>query len=135
MQVQPYMMFEGRCDEAIEYYKKALGAKVNMLMRYKECPDPNAKISPGSENKVMHASIQVGDSTVLMSDGHCSGKTDFNGVTLTLIVGSDAEAGRVFTALADGGKVTMPLSKTFFSSQFGMLDDRFGMSWMVYVAA
>jgi PhnB protein len=135
MQVQPYLYFDGRCDEAIEFYKSALGAKVNMLMRFKDCPEPNfsEKCPPETSNKVMHASLRIGDSTVFASDGRCQGKPNFAGISLSLSVANDAEAERVFASLGDGGKVTMPIAKTFFSSQFGMVNDRFGVSWMVLV--
>jgi PhnB protein len=135
MQVQPYLFFDGRCDEAIGFYTKALGAKVQMVMRYKECPEPQAvaKFPPEMLDKVMHASLTIGDSTVMLSDGHCTGKPTFSGFSLSLPVSSDAEADRVFNALADGGNITMPLGKTFFSSRFGMVSDRFGVGWMVLV--
>jgi PhnB protein len=133
MQVQPYLMFDGRCEEAIEFYRKALGAKVEMLMRFKDSPDPNM-CQAGPENKVMHSSLRIGDSTVLASDGRNTGKPVFQGFALSLTAASDAEADRLFAALGDGGQVQMPLAKTFFSSRFGMLADRFGVSWMVYVA-
>ena len=133
MQVQPYLFFNGRCDEAIEFYRGALGAEVIMLMRFKECPEPN-QLQPGTENKVMHARLQIGDTVVLLSDGRCQGKPAFEGFGLSITVPTDAEADRLFNALADGGQVQMPLAKTFFSSRFGMVADRFGVSWMVYVA-
>jgi PhnB protein len=136
MQVQPYLFFDGRCEEALEFYSRALGAEVIMLMRFKDNPEPAAPgmVPPGSENKVMHARFRVGDSTVLASDGRCEGRTDFQGFSLSLTVANDAEADRLFAALADGGQVRMPLTKTFFSSRFGMLADRFGVAWMIYVA-
>jgi PhnB protein len=135
MQVQPYLYFEGRCDEAIEFYRKALGAEVTMLMRYKDSPEPHqpGMLPPGAENKVMHSSFRIGESTVLASDGLCSGKPDFKGVSLTVSVANDGEAERLFAALGEGGKVQMPLAKTFFSSRFGMVADRFGVSWMLIV--
>ena len=132
MQVQPYLAFEGRCDEAIEFYKKAIGAKVEMLLRFKEAPD-QSMVSPGSAEKVMHAALRAGDALLLMSDGRCTGSTNFHGIALALSVKDDGEADRVFNALADGGKVNMPLVKTFFSSKFGMLNDKFGVGWMVMV--
>jgi PhnB protein len=137
MQVQPYLFFDGRCEEAIEFYKKALGAKVEMLMRYSEAPDkpPPGMVAPGSENKVMHASFRIGDSLVMASDGSCQGKPSFQGVSLSLTVASEAEARRLFAELSDGGQVQMPLTKTFFSPGFGMVADRFGVSWMVVVQA
>ncbi|MGH6672816.1 MAG: VOC family protein [Xanthobacteraceae bacterium] len=133
MQVQPYLSFEGRCDEAIDFYKKALGAKVDMLMRFKEAPD-QSMISPGSADKVMHAAVHVGDTQLLMSDGRCQGGADFNGIALALSAATDADAERMFNALAEGGQVRMPIAKTFFSSRFGMLADKFGVGWMILVA-
>jgi PhnB protein len=133
MQVQPYLDFDGRCDEALEFYKKAVGAKVGMLLRFKEAPD-KSMISPGSEEKVMHSAVQVGDSTVLMSDGRCTGKPNFHGIALTISAKTEAEADKLFNGLAEGGKVTMPLAKTFFSPKFGMVADKFGVGWMVLVA-
>lgn len=135
MQIQPYLFFDGRCEEAINFYRKTVGAEIIMLMRFKESPEPPrpGMVPPGSENKVMHAAFRVGQSTVLGSDGHCQGKPNFQGFALSLTVSSEAEADRVFNALADGGKVQMPLGKTFFSPRFGMVADRFGVAWMVYV--
>jgi len=136
MQVQPYLFFDGRCEEAAEFYKGAIGAKVEMLMRNSDSPDkpPPGMLPPGSENKVMHMSLRIGDTTVLASDGHCAGNPVFEGFSLSLTVRDDAEADRAFAALSNGGQVRMPLTKTFFSSRFGMLADRFGVGWMVYVA-
>jgi len=135
MQVQPYLFFDGRCEEAIEFYRRALKAEVTMLMRYKESPDapPPGTIPPGSENKVMHASLRIGDSVVMASDGNCAGKPSFQGFSLSITVTNEAEAERTFAALADGGSVQMPLGKTFFSPRFGMVTDRFGVAWMVVV--
>jgi PhnB protein len=129
MQVQPYLFFEGRCEEAIEFYRKALDAKVDVVMRYKEAPP-----SPGMKvplDKVMHAAFKVGDTQVLASDGNCSGKPTFQGMSLTITARDDAHAKTVFGALAEGGKVSQPLTKTFFASSFGMLTDKFGLGWMV----
>jgi PhnB protein len=136
MQVQPYLYFEGRCEEAIEFYRKALGAEVTTLMRYKDSPEPHqpGMVPPGAENKVMHSSFRIGETTVMASDGLCSGKPDFKGVSLTITVPNDNEAEQLFAALGDGGQVQMPLTKTFFSSRFGMVADRFGVSWMIIVA-
>jgi len=136
MQVEPYLFFEGRCEEAIEHYRKALGAEVTMLMRNKESPEPPSpdKLPPGSENKILHSSFRLGETTVMASDGFCSGKPSFQGFSLTVGAPNEAEARRMFTALADGGQVRMPLSKTFFSPCFGMVADRFGVSWMIMVA-
>lgn len=136
MLVQPYLFLDGRCDEAVEFYRKAVDAEVLMLMRNKDSPDPHppGMLPPGSENKVMHVSMKIGDTTVMASDGHCKGKPAFAGFSLSLTVADDAEAEKRFNALADGGQVQMPLQKTFFSSRFGMLADRFGVPWMVIVA-
>jgi PhnB protein len=130
MQVQPYLAFEGRCDEAIEFYKKAIGAKVEMLMRFKEAPD-QSMVTPANADKVMHAALRAGDTQLLMSDGRCTGSANFHGIALALSVPTDADADRIFGALADGGKVNMPLQKTFFASRFGMIADKFGVGWMV----
>jgi PhnB protein len=134
MQVQPYLSFAGRCEEAVEFYRCALGAEVEMLMRFKDCPEPMPNATPETADKVMHASLQIAGSTVLASDGHCKGQPSFQGFALSLTAKTEAEAERLFGALADGGQVQMPLAKTFFSPRFGMLADRFGVNWMVYVA-
>jgi PhnB protein len=132
MQLHPYLQFDGRCDEAVAFYREALGAEVVMLVRFRDGPDPGM-VPPGAEDKVMHMRLRIGETTVLASDGRCLGKPSFQGFSLSLTVASDAEAERCFTALANGGQVQMPLAKTFFSSRFGMVADRFGVSWMVYV--
>jgi PhnB protein len=132
MNVQPYLSFEGRADEAIEFYKTSIGAKVEMLMRFKDAPD-QSMVTPANKEKVMHAALHAGDAMLLMSDGRCTGSANFNGIALALSVKSDDEAKRVFGALAEGGQVNMPLTKTFFSSNFGMLQDKFGVGWMVLV--
>ena len=136
MQVQVYLFFAGRCEEAIDFYKKTLGAEVMMLMRFKDSPEPPqpGMIPPDSENKVMHASLRMGDTVVMASDGRCEGAPSFEGFSLSVTVADEAEADRVFAALAEGGKIQMPLSKTFWSARFGMLSDRFGVGWMVSVA-
>jgi PhnB protein len=133
MTIQPYLFFDGRCEEAIAFYTKAVGAEVTALIRFKESPDP-AMAQPGTADKVMHASLRIGDTTVLASDGRCLGKPKFEGFALSLTAPDDAQAERLFSALSDGGKVQAPLTKTFFSSSFGMVADRFGVPWMVYVA-
>jgi PhnB protein len=136
MQIQPYLFFEGRAEEAAEFYKAKLGAEVTMLMRNKDAPEkpPPGMLPPGSENKVMHMALRIGDTTVLASDGGCKGKPNFQGISLSLTVKDAAEAAKVFAALAAGGQVQMPLGKTFFSPSFGMVADKFGVGWMVYVA-
>jgi PhnB protein len=136
MKIDPYLHFEGRCEEAIEFYKKELGAKVNFVMRFKEAPaQPSADCKPpaGIENKIMHGDLSIGESTLLVSDGRCQGSAKFEGVSLTLKVKDDAEAKQKFDALSQGGHVSMPLAKTFFSSSFGMLADKFGVHWIVIV--
>jgi len=137
MQIQPYLFFDGRCEEAAEYYRRALGAEVTMLMRWKDHPEPQqpCMVSPGNENKVMHMRFRIGDTEVLASDGRCLGQPSFQGFALSLTAANEAEAERLFGALSDGGQVQMPLAKTFFSPSFGMVADRFGVSWMVYVEA
>jgi PhnB protein len=135
MTIQPYLFFDGRCEEAIEFYRTALGAEVQMLMRFKDNPDLQpGSTPPGGENKVMHARLRVGDSVVLVSDGRCGGKPTFDGFSLSLTPKTGADAERLFAALADGGQVQMPLTRTFFATHFGMLADRFGVNWMIYVA-
>lgn len=135
MQIEPYLFFEGRCDEAIEFYRRALGAEVGTLMRYKDSPEPPAPgmVPPGAENKVMHGVIKIGGASVMVSDGRCSGKPVFQGFALTITAPDVAAADKMFAALADGGQVQMALAKTFFSPRFGMVTDRFGVLWMIVV--
>jgi PhnB protein len=137
MEVQPYLYFDGRCEEALDFYRDALGAEVLMLLRMKDSPEPHAPgmVPPGAENKVMHACFKIGETSVMASDGACLGRPTFQGFSLSLAVSDDAEAGRLFDVLADGGQVQMPLATTFFASRFGMVADRFGVSWMVLVPA
>jgi PhnB protein len=131
-QIQPYLFFDGRCDEAVEFYRRAVGAEVVGLMRYKDSPDPGMA-PPGMSDKVMHGHIKIGGSDVMLSDGHAQGKPSFEGFALSLTVADETEADRFFGALSQDGTVQMPLTKTFFSPRFGMLTDRFGVMWMVYV--
>ncbi len=136
MYVQPYLYFNGRADEAVEFYKKVFAAKVNMLMRFKESPDPQATLQhmpPGSGEKVMHAEITIGDSVVMISDGMCGGQAKFDGISLSVNAATPAEAEKLFAALGEGGKVQMPMTETFFSPRFGMVADKFGVSWLVIV--
>jgi PhnB protein len=137
MQLQVYLFFAGRCEEAIEFYKKTIGAEVVMLMRFKDSPEPPqpGMVPPGCEDKIMHTCLRIGDSMVMASDGRCEGAPSFHGFSLSLTVANDAEADRLFAALTEGGEVVMPLNKTFWSPCFGMLTDRFGVGWMVSVAA
>lgn len=135
--IEPYLFFNGRCEEAIEFYRKALGAEVEMMMRYKESPEspPPGMVPPGFENKIMHCSFRIGQTTVMASDGNSADMPSFEGFSLGLHVSNEAEATRAFNALADGGKIKMPLTKTFWSPLFGMLEDRFGIGWMINLAA
>ena len=137
MKIEPYLFFDGRCEEAIEFYKTALGAQVQFLMRNADSPQPPppGTLPPGSEHKIMHASLHIGGALVMMSDGMCSGDAGFKGFSLSLDC-PDADAAReAFAGLADGGQVTMPLGKTFWAPLFGMVTDRFGVGWMVIVPA
>jgi len=135
MKVQPYLFFEGRCEEALEFYKTALGAEVTMSMRFKDNPEPPevSMTPPESENKIMHASFRIGDTDIMASDGRCSGQAVTQGFSLCINADNEAEAQRLFANLSVGGQVQMPLTKTFFSPQFGMVADRFSVSWMVIV--
>lgn len=132
MQVQAYLNFAGRCEEALEFYKKNAGAEVTTLMRWSDSPDPEMKGPPGYEKKIMHAAFKVGDTTLMADDGMgAPGKAEFKGITLALSAATDADTRRMFNALSEGGSVQMPLAKTFWSSAFGVLTDRFGVPWMV----
>ncbi len=137
MKVQPYLFFDGHCDEALAFYGKALGAEVTVLMRYKDSPEPAAPgmLPPGFENKVMHANFSIGETQLMASDGRSSGQPRFEGVSLTITAADVAEGERVFAALAEGGKVQMPMAPSFFAKRFGMVADRFGVSWMVIAGA
>lgn len=130
MQIQPYLFFEGRAEEALEFYQKSLGAKVEAVIRYKENPEPKHN-PPNSGDKVMHCNFRIGDTQVMASDGNCSGKPNFQGFSLTFNAKDEADARRRFNALAEGGQVNLPLSETFFAKSFGMVADRFGLNWMV----
>jgi PhnB protein len=129
MKVQSYLCFEGRTEEALKFYEKAIGAKVDMLMRYKEAPEGSC--TPGTEDKVMHAAFHVGDTQLMASDGRMQPPAKFSGISLTINAKDEAEAKKLFDSLADGGQVQMPLAPTFFSPSFGMVGDRFGVTWMV----
>jgi PhnB protein len=130
MNVQPYLSFEGRAQEAIDFYKSALGAKVDTVMHFKDAPADMQGNMP-HKDKVMHSSFRIGDSQIMATDGECSGKSQFSGITLTISATSNGEAEKLFNALAQGGKVNMPLSETFFAHRFGMVADKFGVNWMV----
>ena len=134
MLVQPYLFLDGKCEEALAFYRKALGAEVEMMLRFKESPNP-AMVPPDGGDKIMHACFRIGDTRVMASDGRCLSQPTFQGFALSLTVSDAAEADRFFGALSDGGQVQMPLAKTFFSPRFGMVADRFGVSWMVLVAS
>jgi len=134
--VQPYLFFDGRCEEALEFYREAVGARVSMMMRYNESPDPPPPetLQHGFEDKVMHATMHIGQSTIMASDG-VNDQIEFGGFSLSIAASNTEEAEKMFAALADGGTVTMPLTKTFWSPMFGMLTDKFGLAWMVSVSA
>jgi PhnB protein len=136
MSVTPYLFLDGRCEEAIEFYQKNLGATVNMLLRFKEAPaGGDYKPMPGTENKVMHACITVNGTPLFLSDGECAGKNQFQGFALSLDATDPADGKRMFEALAQGGQVRMPLNETFFAKSFGMVADKFGVGWMVIAGA
>ena len=130
MNVESYLFFEGRTEEALEFYQQKLGAKIDAVIRYKENPEPKYN-PPNSDDKVMHALFRIGDTKVMASDGNCAGKPNFQGFALTINAASPAEAEKRFNALAEGGQVNLPLSETFFAKSFGMVADRFGVNWMV----
>src|SRR5215813_11861720 len=128
MNVQPYVFFDGKCEEALEFYKSSVGAKVDALIRFKDAPaDQQAQMAPGSKDKVMHAAFKIGDTQILASDGQCGGKPNFQGFSLTINAADDKEAEKLFGALGKGGQITMPMSETFFASRFGMVADKFGV--------
>jgi len=134
--IEPYIFFGGRCEEALAFYKETLGAQVDFLMRYNESPEPSppGNLPPGFEEKIMHVTFRIGETTLMGSDG-CEPMQRFEGFSLSLTVPTAAEADRVFAALSKGGQVTMPLTKTFWSPRFGMLTDRFGLGWMISMAS
>ena len=136
MNIQPYLFFNGRLDDAIAFYKDTLGAEAQMLMRYKDCPDPPPPgvLAPGWDDKIMHSCLKIGETTIFASDGCGNLEPGFNGFGLSIAAKDEAEADRIFAALSDGGDVRMPLGKTFFSPRFGMVADRFGVLWMVIVS-
>lgn len=136
MKIQPYLSFEGRCEEAFEFYKSALGAEIVMLLRFKDNPEPPevSMVTPESENKIMHMEFRIGETSILASDGRCAGKANFQGISLTLTVANETEADAKFALLLKGGQILMPLTKTFFSPKFGMVTDCFGVTWMIIVA-
>ena len=135
MQVQAYLNFGGRCEEALAFYKASIGAEVSNLMRWKESPDPAMKAPADYAEKIMNATFKIGSTTLMADDGMGPEKIEYKGFTLAIEVADDAEAKRVFAALGEGGTVKMALAKTFWTSSFGMLTDKFGVPWMVNVAS
>ncbi|MBX3176730.1 MAG: VOC family protein [Candidatus Hydrogenedentes bacterium] len=133
MKVEPYLFLDGRCEEALDFYRETLGAKIGMMMRFKEMPEPHepGMIPPGAEEKIMHADFHIGDSLIMVSDGRCDGGTRQDGFSLAITVPTVEEADRLFNALAASGTVQMPIAETFFSPRFGMVRDKFGVSWMI----
>ncbi len=134
--VEPYLFFGGRCEQALEFYRTAAGAQIGMIMRFNESPEPMpaGMLQAGFEKKIMHCNFRIGDTTLMASDG-MNDKSVFSGFSLALNVSTEADADRVFAGLSDGGKIKMPLAKTFWSPRYGMLTDRFGVDWMVIVPA
>ena len=134
MQIEPYLFFNGRCEEAIAFYRQAIGAEATIMMRYKDSPEPTppGMLPPGFEDKIMHATLKIGAGTMMVSDG-CAEQRGFQGFSLSINPGDETEARRLFTAMGEGGQVQMPLGKTFWSPCFGMLTDRFGVGWMINV--
>jgi PhnB protein len=130
MPLTPYLFFDGRCEEAIQFYTTALGAEVNMLMRFKDAPD-QSQCAPGTEEKIMHASITIAGTPVMLSDGRAQNRPKFEGFALSIDAKDEADGERIFTALAEGGQIQMPLAETFFAKRFGMVADRFGVGWML----
>jgi PhnB protein len=139
MTIQPYLFFDGRTEEAINFYRKAVGAEVEMMLRFKDNPEkgknPGCDPGPDTDNKVMHSSFKVSGAVIMASDGECKGKANFQGFSLSLTAKDEAEAKRFFTGLGEGGQVIQPLTPTFFAKTFGMVTDRFGVMWMVIVPA
>ena len=133
MQVQPYLFFDGCCEDALAFYSQALGAQVTTLMRYQDSPEPPPPGDAMDGEKIMHANLQIGDTQIMASDGMSSGNATFKGISLSINASSDAEADRIFAALSQGGQVQMPMGATFFASRFGVLADKFGVSWMIIV--
>ena len=133
MKVEAYLFFNGQCDEAIAFYQSALGAQVEMLMRFHEMPEPHepGMIPEGMEEKVMHASLLIGETRVMASDGNCNESAKFDGFSLSLQVETKEHANKLFNALAEEGTVIMPIGETFWSPHFGMVTDKFGMGWMI----
>jgi PhnB protein len=136
MKIDPYLFYDGRCEEAINFYKTALGAEVQMMMRYSDSPAPTppGMLPPGSEQKIMHAALMIGGALIMLSDGDCKGETAFKGFSISLDCANEAEARKAFDALAAGGQVKMPLAQTFWAPLFGMVADKFGVNWMVGVS-
>lgn len=136
MQIQPYLFFDGRCEEAAEFYRQTVGAEVVFMMRFKDSPQPPPADSPAPDpNKIMHMSLRIGETTLMASDGNCTGKPEFNGFSLAVSVKTVTDAERIFNSLAAGGRVQMPLTQTFFAQRFGMLADKFGLGWMIMTEA
>ena len=129
MQIEPYLYFNGRCEEALTFYQQALGARTVAVNRFGDNPDVPAP--PGAARKIMHAELRIGGAVVLASDGPCTGTTNFQGFSLALTTRDGAEAERMFRALADGGNIHVPLGATAFAARFGMVADRFGVVWTI----
>jgi PhnB protein len=130
MQINPYLLFDGQCEAAFKFYEKALGGKIEAMMPFGEQPG-SEKVPPELKKKIMHASLKVGDHQLMASDCPPGQFEPMKGMSVALHVKEPAEAERVFHALAEKGKVTMPIQETFWAHRFGMLVDQFGTPWMV----
>ncbi len=131
--VQPYLFFGGRCEEALDFYRKSVGAEIVTLRRFKEAPEPVPGLPDCFNDKIMHATVRMGESMWMASDGRCEGDPTFEGFSLSITVPNESEADRIFGALSQDGLVVMPLEKTFWASKFGVVQDRFGVSWMISI--
>jgi PhnB protein len=132
MEVAPYLMFLGNCKEAFEFYQKALGGKLDM-MTYGQSPEA-AKMPAAMHNQVIHARLAAGAGAIMGADCPPEHYNKPQGFSVSVVTKDPAETERVFNALAQDGQVNMPLQQTFWSAKFGMLQDRFGISWMVNCA-
>ena len=132
MALNVYLFLNGRCEEAIEFYKSTLGAEVEMLMRFKDSPDPE-QCPPGQEEMIMHATLKAYGSDLMMSDGMGDAPPAFQGFAISIPADSEEAGEQVFNALADGGRIDMPYEQTFWAKRFGYVTDRFGVNWMVSV--
>jgi PhnB protein len=130
MQMNPYLTFDGQCEEAFKLYEKVLGGKIVAMMSHEGTPAAE-HVSPEWRSKIMHARLVVGDKVLMGSDAPPDRRHPMEGFSVTLGIDKPEEAERIFNALAQGGEVRMALEKTFWAERFGMLVDRFGTPWMI----